>query len=175
MSADIYKLEILKTEIKMEEDGPHVLVVRYHGKRDPQEVHQPLESADLDGILKGCEAVARKIFHDEFRLNQAVDLSFTLETENGIKIWHTQPNLFVKCPLKMSMNWSCHHLSNMYKTMTTLGMIELPDEMPLEGNALGAQESAKVIMESMASGVEFMGHVVMMRDTVDHNAMASMH
>lgn len=175
MSIRVYSLNILSTDVQELEGGTRQLVVRYRGKHEPEQVVQTLESDDLDGVLKGCEAVARKIFQDEFRLNRAVDLNFTLEDENGLKLWHTKPNLYLKCPLNMTMNWSCHHLSQIYKTMTTLGVVELPSEVPLQGNALGVQETARVIMNSMASGVEFMGNVMLMRDTVDHNAIAGSH
>lgn len=175
MSTEIYSLKILATDIEDLRGGGQQLVVTYRGKHDPQRVTQPLESDDLQGVLKACEAVARRIFQDEFRLNREVDLNFTLEDENGIKIWHTKPNLYVKCPLNMTMNWTCQHLSQVYKTMTTLGVVELPSEVPLEGNTLGARETARVIMDSMASGVEFMGNVMLMRNTVDHNALAGMH
>lgn len=175
MSTQIYTLKILNTDVRLEDGEAKELVVRYHGKGDPAEIHHALESGDLEGILKGCEAVARKIFQDEFRFNREVDLNFTLEDENGIKIWHTKPSLYVKYPLNMTMNWTCSHLSQIYKTMTTLGVVELPSEVPLEGNALGARETAKVVMDSMASGVEFMGNVMLMRNTVDHNALAAAH
>jgi hypothetical protein len=68
------------------------------------------------------------------------------------------------------MDWSCHHLRNSYRTMTTLGIIEVPSELALKGNALGATETARVIMDSMATGVEFMGNMMFMRKTVDHDA-----
>ncbi|MBZ9772367.1 hypothetical protein [Mesorhizobium sp. CO1-1-8] len=125
---------------------------------------------DVKGLLARCEAVGQAIFHAEFRLNDQVDLHPSLEQENGLKIWHTQPTLYMKCRLTMSMKWSCNHLSKIYKTMTTLGIIELPSELPLSGNSLSSNETAKVIMESMASGLEFMGSIMLMRNSIDHDA-----
>ena len=175
MTTQVYALKILRTEVRRGEDGTDEVVVLYHGKGEAAELHEPLESADLQGIITTCERLARRIFHDEFRLNEAVSLGFALEDENGIKIWHTRPNLYLKCPLTMTMKWSCHHLSQVYKTMTTLGVIELPSELALEGNALGVQETARVVMDSMATGVEFMGNVMLMRNTIDHKALSGAH
>lgn len=166
-----YSLKVLDTEV-LDGPGEPRLVVSYQGRRAPDEISQPLTSLDLDGLLAGCEAVAQAIFHREFRLNDQVDLHFTLENRNGLKIWHTQPTLYMKCPLTMSMKWSCLHLSQIYKTMTTLGVIELPSELSLVGNTVGVNETARVIMDSMASGVEFMGNIMLMRTTIDHDAEA---
>lgn len=162
MSPKIYVLKILDTEVRGGKSEPQEIVVKYQGNRGPAEISQLLVSTDVDDILAACEVVSQQIFRDEFRLNSAVDLSFTLADENGIKIWHTKPNLYIKCPLTMTMKWSCHHLNQNYKTMTTLGVVEMPPELPLNGNSLGVRETARLIMESMASGVEFMGNVMLM-------------
>lgn len=166
-----YTLSILDTKVEQGEQPR--LVVRYQGQREPVEISHALASVDIDGLLACCEAIAQTIFHQEFRLNNQVDLHFTLEDQNGLKIWHTQPTLYMKCPLTMSMKWSCLHLSQAYKTMTTLGIIELPPEVSLVGNTVGVNETASVIMESMASGVEFMGNLMLMRNTIDHDAEAT--
>jgi hypothetical protein len=170
-TASSYTLSILDTKV-LQGEQPR-LVVRYQGRRGPVEISQALTSVDIDGLLAGCEAVAQTIFHQEFRLNNQVDLHFTLEDQNGMKLWHTQPTLYMKCPLTMSMKWSCLHLSQAYKTMTTLGIIELPPETALVGNAVGVNETARVVMDSMASGVEFMGNMMLMRNTIDHDAEAN--
>lgn len=168
-SSSAYSLAILETTVDQTQD-PVRLNVRYQGLNGPMEIVQPLGSVDVDGLLAGCEAVARRIFRDEFRLNSAVELSFTLADENGMKIWHTQPTLYMKCPLTMSMKWSCSHLSDVYKTMTTLGVIELPAELPLNGNRVNVDATARVIMDSMGSGVEFMGNIMLMRQSIDHES-----
>jgi hypothetical protein len=166
-----YNLKVLGTEVRAEEGGQR-LVVGYEGRYGSAEISRPLASLDLDGLLAGCEAVAQAIFHQEFRLNNQVDLHFALQDRNGLKIWHTQPTLYMKCPLTMSMKWSCLHLSQTYKTMTTLGVVELPSELSLVGNAVGVNETVRVIMDSMASGLEFMGNIMLMRNTIDHDAEA---
>lgn len=172
----VYTLEILDTQVLGAEGDSREIVVTYqghgHGHGGPAEVRRPLEAVDLDGILACCEGIAQAMFHAEFRLNDKVDVSFSLRDENGMKIWHTEPGMFVKCPLTMAMSWSCLHLSQTYKTMTTLGMLELPAEYPLTGNAIGLNDTARVIMDSMASGLEFMGNVMLMRESVDHEALA---
>lgn len=174
MSGQSYSLSILGVDVREAPGNRHELVVRFQGREKPGEVRQIIDKTDVEGVLAGCEAIAQKIFHAEFRLNNKVDLNFSLEDENGMTIWHTKPSLFVRCPLTMTMKWSCHHLSQVYKTMTTLGVIELPSELPLTGNAIGLTETAQVIMDSMASGVEFMGNIMLMRETtVDHEALAS--
>lgn len=172
MSAQNYSLNILDVEVTPGDGDTAELVVRYQGKGQPDQAQTTLKATDLGALLAGCEDVAHKIFHQEFRLNDQVDLSFSLEDENGLKLWHTKPGLFVKCPLTMSMKWSCLHLSQAYKTMTTLGVIELPEEAPLDGNALGVNETAKVIMDSMATGIEFMGNIMLMRNLIDHDQEA---
>lgn len=172
MSSHIYNPRILNTEVRALPDGSHEIVVNYQGMGKPAEIRRPLESTDVDGILACCEGIAQAIFHADFRLNDKVDLSFSLRDENGMKIWHTKPGLFVKCPLTMTMSWSCLHLSQNYKTMTTLGVLELPSEYPLTANAIGLNDTAGVIMDSMASGLEFMGNVMLMREYVDHDVLS---
>ncbi|MBV2142398.1 hypothetical protein KUG47_02665 [Falsochrobactrum sp. TDYN1] len=164
-----YTLKILSVTV----DQPSNLAqlsVNYQGMRAPGTVVQPLESVDLAGLMKGCEAIAQRIFHDEWRLNNAVELTFTLADENGLALWHTHPTLYLKCPLTMSMKWSCLHLSDIFKTMTTLGIIELPDRSPLDGTSIDADKTAKVIMDAMANGVEFMGNIMLMRGDIDHDS-----
>lgn len=172
MSSQSYSLTILDAAVTALPRGGSEIRVRYEGHKGPGEVRRMIADTELATILAGCEMLAQTIFHEEFRLNSHVELSFALEDENGLRLWHTRPSLYVKCPLTMTMKWSCHHLSQSYKTMTTLGVIELPEETPLTGNAIGANDTAKVIMDSMASGIEFMGNVMLMRNTIDHDAEA---
>ena len=149
---------------------PARLTVSYEGQNAPATISQPLDGLDVPELMSACEALASRIFHDEFRLNNAVDMSFSLRDEQGLSLWHTKPALYMRCPLTMSMKWSCLHLSNTYKTMTTLGLIELPSTMPLDGNQIDLDRTARVIMDSMANGVEFMGNLMRMRNTLDHDA-----
>lgn len=152
---------------------PAQLNVRYEGQHATATISQSLDGVDIPDLMKACEAVADRIFHDEFRLNNAVEMSFSLRDERGLSLWHTQPTLYMQCPLTMSMKWSCLHLSNTYKTMTTLGLIELPSTVPLDGNRIDVNRTARVIMDSMANGVEFMGSLMRMRNTLDHDAAKS--
>lgn len=150
--------------------APAQLSVRYEGQHAPATVTQSLDGVDVPDLMKACETVASRIFHDEFRLNNAVEMTFSLRDEQGLSLWHTKPTLYMQCPLTMSMKWSCLHLSNTYKTMTTLGLIELPSTLPLDGNQIDLNRTARVIMDSMANGVEFMGNLMRMRNTLDHEA-----
>ena len=170
MSGSIYKLEIKQAEVSTRPDGRFDLTVGYEGYNGPHSQTEVFDKTDVDGILKACESVAQKIFHAEFRLNDAVTLHFELKEDAGLKLWHTQPNLYVKCQLTMKMDWTCNYLSQSYNTMMTLGLVELPSELSLHGNGLGDNETALVIMNSMASGIEFMGNIMMMRDSIDHDA-----
>ncbi|MFT4012628.1 MAG: hypothetical protein QM682_04315 [Paracoccus sp. (in: a-proteobacteria)] len=171
MTQSSYDLSIDSARIDTAVDGARRLCVSYHGN-GAGELAQPVVATDLASLLSACQAVARRIFQQEFRMNSAVELSFALEDKNELKLWHTRPGLFIKCPLTMHMEWSCPHLSQAYKTMTTLGVVELPSEVALDGNAIGADETVKVIMDSMASGIEFMGGVMRMRDMIDHDGAA---
>jgi len=170
-TAGAYSLKILDLEVASTKAGEQELIVTYQGRHKPHQAKATLPATDLQEVLRACEAVAQQIFHAEFRLNDQIELYFALADGNDLKIWHTQPNMYIKCPLTMSMKWSCTHLSKMYKTMTTLGVVELPSELSLAGNAVGLNETAKVIMDSMANGVEFVGNLVLMRPMVDHGSM----
>lgn len=153
--------------------GSAQLNVHYEGQHALAWISQPLDGVDVPNLMKACEAIAGRIFHEEFRLNNAVEMTFSLSDDRGLSLWHTQPTLYMQCPLTMSMKWSCLHLSNTYKTMTTLGLIELPSTVPLDGNRLDVNRTARVIMDSMANGVEFMGSLMRMRNTLDHEAAKS--
>ena len=167
-----YKLTIQDVTVDTTR-SPLQLDVRYEGQYGEETIAHPLEGVDLPDLMKACEAIASRIFHDEFRLNNAVEMTFSLRDEKGLSLWHTKPTLYMRCPLTMSMKWSCLHLSNTYKTMTTLGLIELPSTLPLDGNRIDLDRTARVIMDSMANGVEFMGNVMRMRNTLDHDAAKS--
>lgn len=152
---------------------PVQLNVHYEGQHGQATINQSLDGVDIPDLMKACETIAGRIFHAEFRLNNAVEMSFSLRDEQGLSLWHTQPTLYMQCPLTMSMKWSCLHLSNTYKTMTTLGLIELPSTVALDGKSIDVNRTARVIMDSMANGVEFMGSLMRMRNTLDHDAAKS--
>lgn len=167
-----YKLTILDVAISADLE-PATLTVRYEGKFSQESIARPLDGLDVVDLVNTCETIARRIFQDEFRLNGAVEMSFSLNDERGLSLWHTKPALFMQCPLTMSMKWSCIHLSQTYKTMTTLGIVELPPNLSLDGNQIDLNRTARVIMDSMANGVEFMGNLMQMRNAIDHDAAKS--
>lgn len=170
MAGSIYSLKILSADVAAAPNDSFLLTVNYHGARGTGELTETVASSDVEGIMRGCESIAQHIFHKEFQLNDAVKLHFSLRDDTGLKLWHTRPNLYIKCSLDMKMDWTCHHLSRSFNTMVTLGVIELPAEVPLKGNGISDNEIARVIMDSMASGIEFMGNIMMMRDSIDHDA-----
>lgn len=167
-----YKLTIQEVTVDTSHN-PAQLNVRYEGQNASAVISQSLDGVGVPELMKACETIAGRIFHDEFRLNNAVEMTFTLRDEQGLSLRHTQPALYIQCPLTMSMKWSCLHLSNTYKTMTTLGLIELPSTVPLNGDRIAVNRTARVIMDSMANGVEFMGSLMRMRSTLDHEAAKS--
>lgn len=150
--------------------GSAKLMVQYQGQANSASITQPVQGFEVVDLIKTCEAVANRIFQDEFHLNDAVEMTFSLNDGRGLSLWHTKPTLYMQCPLTMTMKWSCIHLSKTYKTMTTLGLVELPSTLGLDGNQIDLNRTARVIMDSMANGVEFMGNLMRMRNGVDHEA-----
>ncbi|MBT9373250.1 hypothetical protein [Rhizobium sp. CSW-27] len=149
---------------------PAALTVQYEGLDSSSSITRPVEGLGIPDLVKCCEIIANQIFHQEFHLNNVVEMNFSLQDERGLSLWHTKPTLYMQCPLTMSMKWSCIHLSKTYKTMTTLGLVELPPNLALDGNQIDLNRTARVIMDSVANGVEFMGNLMLMRNTIDHDA-----
>lgn len=168
-----YNLNIEDVRIDKGNGGKDRVSVTYVGRNGHAEQSNDLKSEDMTDVLACCQEIARAIFKNEFRLNAAVDLRFELIDDKGISIWHTKPNMFLKMPLKMDMHWSCSHLRENYKSFTTLGMVQAPEELQLHGSSLGTLQLARLLMDSMATGVEFMGNIMYMRDTVDHDTKAA--
>lgn len=168
-----YNLNIEDVRIDKDDNGKDRVTVTYVGKDGRDEQSSELASEEMPDVLACCQEIARAIFRSEFRLNAAVDLRFELLDDKGISIWHTKPNMFLKVPLKMDMHWSCSHLRENYKSFTTLGMVQAPEELQLDGSSLGTLELTRLLMDSMATGVEFMGNIMYMRDTVDHDTKAA--
>ncbi len=146
-----------------------LVTVSYSGRRAPSEVSVALNSNEMPDILDCCQSIANEIFRSEFGFNSSVSLKFELKDDKGISIWHTSPNTYLRCPLNLTMNWSCDHLKKYIKSYVTLGMIEVPDEYFLEGNRLRTPDAVALVMDAMASGIEFMGSMFYMRDQMDHD------
>lgn len=165
----VYTLEIEEVQLDKDDDGHSRVTVKYAGRHGSGTVSEDLNGEDMANILECCQSISRKIFKSEFRMNAVVDLSFELRDHSGISIWHTQPNMFLKFPLNMTMHWSCDHLRKNYKTFTTLGMVQAPEEIQFDGNKLETLQTLRLTMDSMATGVEFMGTIMYMRDHIDHD------
>lgn len=163
-----YELEITDVSVEIQDDNSEVAVVTFAGRQGTQTSRQKIESHEFADIFDCCQRLAKDIFAKEFRLNAAVDLDFELTGDDGITIWHTHPSTFLKMPLNMTMQWSCLHLQKNYKSFTSLGVIEMPSEFQLINGALPVRETIRLILDSMHSGIEFMGMLVLQRDQIDH-------
>lgn len=169
---DAYSLSIDKItlgDVAPDAEGVRAVTVSYSGRRTPSEVTILLKSNEMPDILDCCESISNEIFRSEFGFNSAVSLNFELKDDKGISVWHTAPNTYLRCPLNLTMNWSCDHLKKYIKSYTTLGMIEVPDEYFLEGNRVRTPDVVALVMDAMASGIEFMGSMFYMRDQMDHD------
>lgn len=169
----VYTLEIEDVQLDTDDGGQARVKVSYVGRHGSGTVTERLEGEEMANLLDCCQTISQKIFKSEFRMNAAVDLTFELTDHSGISIWHTQPNMFLKFPLNMTMHWSCDHLRENYKTYTTLGMLQVPEELQFDGNKLDTLQTLRLIMDSMATGVEFMGRIMYMRDHIDHDKQSA--
>jgi len=163
-----YELYFTSVEIEINADMIKEAVVTFDGRLGSQTARQPIDGDNFQDLFDCCRRLSKDIFAKEFRLNSMVDLDFELTGENGITVWHTQPSTYLKMPLNMSMQWSCEHMQKNFKSFTSLGVMEMPSEFKLENGALPAQESLRLILDSMKSGIEFMGTLVQQRDQIDH-------
>ena len=169
-----YELRIREVEVAIDEKGSREAIVTFEGRMGLQSTRHPIKSDEFSDLFDCCRLIAKSIFAKEFRLNSAVDLDFNLTREDGITVWHTQPSTFLKMPLTMNMHWSCSHMKNNYKSMTTLGVVEMPSEFRLVNGSLPVNELLRLMLQSMESGIEFMGMLVLQRDQLDHDkAMAA--
>ena len=67
----------------------------------------------------------------------------------------------------MNMHWSCHHLKKSFNSHTMLGVLELPPDFKLVNGALPTKKTLRLIMDSMASGIELMGMLILQREHID--------
>ena len=163
-----YELKVVDIDVETDSDGSSEINVRYEGRHGAGAVRQKLPSQEFAVLLACCQALARRIFDQEFRLNSEVEIEFELTQEDGITIWHTHPSTYLKMPLIMNMHWSCHHLKKSFNSHTTLGVLELPPDFKLVNGALPTKKALHLIMDSMASGIEFMGMLILQREQIDH-------
>jgi hypothetical protein len=163
-----YEIHIKDVSVETADDGPKVATVTFEGRMGVQTASRVIESNEFSDLFECCRLLAKDIFGKEFRLNSAVDLDFELIGENGITVWHTRPSTFLKMPMTMNMHWSCEHMKKNFKSFTSLGLIEMPSEFKLVNGALPLEETLKLMLNSMESGIDFMGMLVLQRDEIDH-------
>lgn len=166
-----YEIKIKSVEVGAGDHGGDAkqAIVTFEGRMGLQTTRKEIKSEEFADLFDCCRLIAKDIFAKEFRLNSAVDLDFKLTGEDGITVWHTQPSTFLKMPLLMNMHWSCEHMKNNYKSMTTLGVVEMPSEFKLVNGAVPVDELLKLMLQSMESGIQFMGMLVLQRDQMDHD------
>ena len=164
-----YELRIVDIDVEASDDGTLEVIVTFEGRHGPDNVRQMLKSKKFSDLFECCQLLAKGIFAKEFRLNSPVDFNFELTGEDGITVWHTHPSTFLKMPMNMHMQWSCHHLKSYFKSLTSLGLVEMPQEFRLVDGALPVKETLELMMGSMASGIEFMGMLVQQREQIDHD------
>lgn len=163
-----YELDF--SEILIESTAPNgeEVVIHFEGQNGKQTVRRAIKSHDFQDIFECCQGLASDVFAAEFRMNSAVSLSFEIMSDSDVTVWHTQPSSFLKMQLSMTMHWSCIHLQKNYKSFTSLGLVEIPEKYQLVEGRLPLGDTVKLIMDSMKSGIEFMGMLILKRDEIDH-------
>ncbi len=165
---ELYELQIKKVSVSPNDDGTGTISVTYKGHGAETTASEPYASDQFEDVFECCQNIARTITVNEFRRNDGVNFSFNMVDDNGISIWHTKPSNFLKVPLQMNMDWVCGHLQKNFKSCTTLGVIEMPDEVFLHKGGLSTQKLAEVLIDSMASGLELMGLMFLRRNKMGH-------
>lgn len=161
---DQYEISVKSVEVTEKEDGTGEIAVVYQGRAEETKTVEPFVSDDFWDIFDCCKRISGQIVMNEFRPNSGVNFEFNIVDEKGISIWHTKPHNFIKMPLCMNMDWTCNHLQNNYKSYMTLGMIELPEEFYLVEGRVPTQKLAELLMDSMTSGLEFIGLLFLQRE-----------
>lgn len=163
-----YELDFSEILIESTTPDGEEVVVHFEGRNGKQTVRRPIKSHDFQDIFDCCQDLASDVFGAEFRMNSAVRLNFEIMSDSDVTVWHTHPSSFLKMQLSMTMHWSCIHLQKNYKSFTSLGLIELPEKYQLVEGRLPVGDTVNLIMDSMKSGIEFMGMLVLKRDEIDH-------
>lgn len=161
---EVYEISVKSVNVSEKEDGSGEITVVYKGRAEEKTTAEPFVSTDFWDIFDCCQRISRQILMSEFRPNTGVNFEFNMVDEKGVSIWHTSPNNFLKMPLRMNMDWTCNHLQTNFKSYTTLGVIELPEELYLVEGRMPTQKLAELLMDSMVSGLEFIGFMFLQRE-----------
>lgn len=161
---ETYELSIKAVDVDEAADGSGKISVTYQGRAEEKTATAGFTSDEFRDLFECCQKITHKITFSEFRPNDGVKFEFMLVNEEGISIWHTAPNNFLKMPLRMSMDWTCEHLQKNFKSYTTLGVIEIPEELKLVDGRISTPKLAELLIDSMVSGLEFMGLMFLQRE-----------
>jgi len=161
---EVYEIRVKSVVVDENPDGGGRVSVTYQGRAEEKTATQTYASDGFQDLFDCCQKIAEDITMSEFRPNTGVNFHFNLVNEEGISVWHTAPSNFLKMPLQMNMDWSCEHLRSSFKSYTTLGMIELPEEFHLLNGKLPTQKLVELLINSMVSGVEFIGMMFLQRE-----------
>lgn len=169
---ETYEIVVKSVDVDEHADGSGEVTVVYRGKAEEKTAKAAFKTGAFRDLFDCCEAISQNIMMSEFRPNTGVHFSFDLVNDEGISVWHTTPNNYLKMPLKMNIDWTCQHLSTSYKSYTTLGVVRIPDTLKLVDGRLPAQKLAELLIQSMVSGLEFIGLMFMQREQMgrDHHA-----
>lgn len=175
---ETYELQVKSVDVSENDDGTGTISVTYKGRAEEKTATESFASDEFRDLFDCCQKIAHNITMSEFRPNTGVNFEFTLVDEEGISVWHTSPSNFLKMPLRMSMDWTCEHLQKNFKSYTTLGVIEMPEEFKLVNGRISTQKLAELLIDSMVSGLEFMGLMFLQRERMGremHQQMAKSH
>lgn len=175
IESETYELAIKAVDVDETGDGSGRVSVTYRGRAEEKTAQADFASDEFRDLFDCCQKIAHDITMSEFRPNAGVNFEFSLVDEEGISVWHTAPHNFLKMPLRMNMDWTCEHLQKNFKSYTTLGVIEIPEELKLVNGRISTQKLVELLIDSMVSGLEFMGLMFLQRERMGrerHEEMA---
>ncbi|RKF16758.1 hypothetical protein D6850_04260 [Roseovarius spongiae] len=164
LETETYEIAIASVDVETDGRGPGRVAVAYRGRGPERTATGRFASDDFRDVFECCQAIAQDIMSSEFRTGSDVRFEFRLVDEEGISIWHTSPSNFLKMPLRMDMDWTCNHLQRNFRSYTTLGMVEMQEEFPLVEGRMPTQKLVELLMDSMVSGLEFIGLMFLQRE-----------
>jgi len=166
LETQTYEIDVKSVDVTENADGSGRVSITYQGRAEEKTVTEQFPSAEFRDVFECCQNIARSIMTSEFRPNSGVSFEFKLVDEKGISVWHTAPNNFLKIPLRMNMDWTCNHLQTNFKSYTTLGVVEVPEEFYLVDGRVPTPKVVELLMDSMVSGLEFIGLMFLQRETM---------
>ncbi len=164
LETETYEIKIKSVDVSGDGHGPGAATITYRGRGAEKTVTGKYPSDDFRDVFDCCQEMARDIMASEFGTGTDVRFEFKLVDEEGISIWHTSPNNFLKMPLRMDLDWVCNHLQRNFRSYTTLGVVELQEEFHLVDGRMPTPKLVELLMDSMISGLEFIGLMFLQRE-----------